>query len=264
MKRIMYLIVILIAALVIGGSFAFTQQDGRVQPIQSEYVSPEFMSVLEEGRRAGRIPALEGDFYFLDQFSAEYGKYNKQFKMFRLFDQEVPDLVILADVTWEAGGLYPSLIDTGCGFVFRNNDDARTEEADSFMHAQLVMEGKDFFWGLNKGKFVSYGRKYFRDPSFSRQTYKVAIFAHGSDVSVFVNGREVRRNLDVAVTTPGLIHYTVQSGTEQDYGTRCTFENINLFIPRTREIANVFEPDPQLPEIPEVPTADAGVKALCL
>lgn len=248
MKRILLFISIVLAALMINPSLALMQQqDGRVQPIHSDNVSPEFMRVLAAGLHSNRISTLEGDFYFLDRFSAEYAKNDQQFKLFRMFDKEVPNLVILADVTWEISGRYPSLIDTGCGFVFRNNDDSRLEEPDSFLHAQLVIEGKDFFWGMDKGNFVSYGRQYFRDPSIGRQTNQVAIFANGSDTSVLLNGNELRRNLDVAVTTPGMIHYTVQSGTEEGFGTRCTFENINLFIPRIRETVDNTNSDSQIP-----------------
>ncbi len=245
MKRIMLIIAIVIASLIISGSLA-AAPDGRVRPIQSEAVSAEFMSVLQEGIQSKRIDTLEGDYYYLGQFSAEYGKYDKKFKMFRLFDKEVADIVILADISWEAGGNYPSLTDSGCGFVFRNNDDARKEEADSYLHSQIVLEGKDFFWGLNKDQFVSYGRKYFADPTFGRKTYQVAIFANGRDTSVFINGKEVRRNLDVAVTTPGLIHYTVQSGTDKDHGMRCKFERINLFVPGERVTAYGADTDTEI------------------
>ncbi len=210
------------------------QQDGRVRLIPQDAVSGDFLKVLEEGVNSGRISSMEGDYYFLDKFVAEYKKFDKQFKMFRMFDVEVPNLVILADVTWKLGSQIPSAIDTGCGFVFRNNDDSRIDEPDSFMHAQLVMEGKDFFWGLHEGKFVSYGRKYFANPSANSITRKIAIFANGEDVSVLLDGRELRRNTNVAVTTPGMIHYTVQSGTDKGFGTRCFFENISLFVPDGR------------------------------
>jgi|GEM_PF-6435236 hypothetical protein len=143
MKRTLF-IVLALCQLLCFNVVTANQQDGRVRPVFKDNVSSEFMDVLDEGIQSGRTSSLEGDYFYLEKFSAEYRLSDGSFKLFRMFDQEVPNLVILADVTWLVGGNFPSTIDTGCGFVFQNNDDSREEEPDSFMHAQIVMEGKDF------------------------------------------------------------------------------------------------------------------------
>ena len=230
MKRFL-LICLLMCAVCLWGSAMAQLSDGRVHPITTEEIPLDFQQTIAEGIRSSRISTDEGDYYHLDQFIGEYNQYNRQSKLFRLFDNEVENFVVSADITFNAAHMYSDQLYTGCGFIFRNNDDARTEEPDSFLHTQLVTEGKDFLWGLKEGKFVSYGRKYFANPFASQRTFKVAVFANGADISVLLDGKELRRNKDVAVVTPGLIHYTVQSGNVVDYGMRCTFDNVNLFIP---------------------------------
>jgi hypothetical protein len=94
---------------------------------------------------------------------------------------------------------------------------------------------------LDNGKFVSYGRKYFANPSSFIPVRQLVIFASGSEISVLLDGRGLRRTSNVAVTTPGMIHYTVQSGTNKGFGTRYIFKNTTLFVPDGQLTSDIQE-----------------------
>lgn len=256
MKRTV-LIVILIgtlaaAAAVFASANRQDQDDGRLIPISVDKVPHEFIQVLEEGILSGRIyPSLTGSYYFRERFEAETNVFDRQVKLFRLFDPEVSAHVIFADVTWESADENPPEPDSSCGFVFRDNDrEAHPNEPDSFMISQIAMDRKDYLWGSNRDTLVNYGRKDFPDPKPDQKTHKLAVFANGSDVSVLLDGVELRRHFDVSVVNPGQIFYMIQSGTNTGFGTRCTFENVNLFVPdfQPAPVANI-PPGQQLPPI---------------
>ncbi len=214
--------------------------DGRVIPISPADMSADFIQILLEGVTRNWLPMpFGGTYYYRDHFTVEKNVRDNELKLFRLFDPEVSAQVLYAEITLERSGEDTNPAESACGFVFRDNNEQRISEPDNFLVTQIAMDGKDSFWGLNYGTLVNYSREEFTEPNPTNQKHKLAIFANGMNVVVLIDGVEIRNLLDVPVTSVGQIFYAIKSESASGYGTRCTFENVYLFVPDTQSISIV-------------------------
>lgn len=229
---IMVLIFLLTTAQLVSAQVFQMPDDGRVNGIPADAISPLFRETLTEGLQAGRIPTLNGSYYYRDRYELMSNIADRSARIFPLFDPEATTFALMAEITIENGDPGASLEESGCGFIFRNNDPAlHPTDPDSYMHALITMAGNQIFAGMNYNNPVAYETKKFAEANPNRQTHIVAVFANGSDSSVLINRQEVRRHFDLPVLTPGQFQYTIQSGSSTGFGTRCLFERVYLFIP---------------------------------
>ncbi len=76
---------------------------------------------------------------------------------------------------------------------------------------------------------MSYGKQNYDTHSTAGSAY-LTIVASENSVSVMVDDKVVKTAQNVALTNPGYLAYVVVSGTNKSYGTKCVFEETEIYL----------------------------------
>jgi len=143
------------------------------------------------------------------------------------------DFAIGADVSWETASETSDWWNTGCGFFLRPRDDDGlggyfvAETADGLPWLLWWKPGAEFLVDLLRpGSY-----DYYSNASAGKRTGSQHIVAivQGPTLRFLVNGDQKIYRDDVAERS-GFIGAVVVSGTNKDYGTRCDFSNLWLYV----------------------------------
>jgi Tol biopolymer transport system component len=143
----------------------------------------------------------------------------------QLSPSDQPDnFVIWADASWESASDKANWWESGCGFVFRE------EDVDNYYMVRLGMNGIVYFKRVRGGNQSTVGISPERLPlEVPEDNGNFILAVQGSNVMFFVDGMLVLNEQDISHET-GNLALTLSSGTNKDFGTRCSMENIELWI----------------------------------
>jgi hypothetical protein len=132
------------------------------------------------------------------------------------------DFVIRAHTEWESASKTANWFASGCGFVFREAD-----EENHYM-IYLALDGNVYMKGYVDGEFRELGREYAGGIDHLKGGADVMLVVEGSRIVYFVNGEKVlqRENSELRA---GNLALTLVSGTNKDYGTRCSITDIEVW-----------------------------------
>lgn len=132
------------------------------------------------------------------------------------------DFVIRAHTEWESASRTANWFDSGCGFVFRE------EDADNHYMIFLALDGNVYLKGYVDGKYKEFGKGYLGKIDFMKGGADVMLAVEGDHILYFVNGKKVleRNNSELS---KGNLALTLVSGTNKDYGTRCSITDIEVW-----------------------------------
>ena len=155
--------------------------------------------------------------HYVDAFSAGY-------------DEQVQDFAVWADIKQESAATvnYPEF--SGCGFIFRlqeSGDYYALLTKDSVVMASCLAGGGGQC--SRSGKTSGTGTVNLENPFDAR----FELVVHGAHAYALVNGEFVGEYTLFAdkLTDPGYFGYGIFSGTNKDFGTRCTFTNGAIWVP---------------------------------
>lgn len=176
------------------------------------------VSALEEG---GLLTKHEGRKIELDDFSAEWAQIN-WYQWLRT-GYSPSDFVIRADASWESASDKANWFNSGCGFVFREN------EVDNHYLILLDMDGNVELTRVKNRNQAVVGRSKSRYPvEKPADSANLMLAVEGDEIMFFVDGYLMLHQRDTALDS-GNLALTLMSGTNKDFGTRCTMENIELW-----------------------------------
>jgi TolB protein len=143
----------------------------------------------------------------------------------KLSTSNKPDnFVIWTDANWKSASDKANWWESGCGFVFRE------EDGDNHYLVYLGMNGIAYFKRLRGGYHstvaISPERLQLEKPE-EKGNFILAV--QDANVMFFVDGMLVLRGQDISHET-GNLALTLLSGTNKDFGTRCFMQNIELWI----------------------------------
>ncbi len=133
------------------------------------------------------------------------------------------NFVLKTDMTYETASTISDWPKAGCGFVFR------LEDNDNNYAIFYTLDGYVYMWSFESGKYVEKGRGYYGKPSTPDGNAQLMLVAEDDWVTFFVNGKQVFRKQDSKFSSGGL-YYSLQSGTNKDYGQHCVFENSEMWV----------------------------------
>jgi len=210
----------------------------------------EIEPLLEGLSEKGILHSSQGAYIPLEDFSDSLAKI--------FFIESYPtgyapaDFVFTGKVDWESDGNTPQLETSSCGIKFREKD------KNHFYIATLNLDGTVDFNVFNGGRWVNVGYAFFDKRSFHK-TASFTLIAEEDWVTILVDGEQMIRK-QLQTIREGDLSYTISSGINTGFGTRCKISSPQLFILNQElpEIEVEHTPTPMNPswetQTPEIPS----------
>ena len=182
--------------------------------------SAEMTRLMKELSDAGVISSPTGGSYRrLSDFEKAIAKIN-YFTYWRT-NQSPTNFVLTADTAWQSAYDKSNWFNAGCGFVFHETD------VNNAYYIFLGLDGNVYLVGIVKGQQSALATGYYGKVETMDGSAKVALVVNNGKILYYVNGKQVVNREDKRLPT-GNLAFTVFSGTNYDFGTRCTIENIEI------------------------------------
>ncbi len=187
----------------------------------------EFYTQVQDYYTKGYLSSNSGNYFKLEDFSQEWPQIN--WYQWWLINRYAADFVINAHFKWSTASPTPE--DSGCGFIFalQKNDNHYAVFLDKtrivFLENRVINGQRG---GYEVGKTRGTGRvNIVGDPS--EADFSLAV--NGNLAYITVNNEFVGEyTLSQDSTMLGQLGYTLLSGTNKDYGTRCEMTNVKLWV----------------------------------
>ncbi len=166
------------------------------------------------------INTTEGEYYTLPDFNEEWA----QLGWYQWYETgySPANFVLKADMEYETASTITDWPAAGCGFVFRLQD------SDNNYAIFYTLDGYVYMWAYQDGKYVEKGRGYYGKPTIPAGNAEIMLVTEGDMTYFYVNGTQVFKKKDSAFLN-GELFYSVQSGTNKDFGQMCNFTNVELW-----------------------------------
>lgn len=181
--------------------------------------SEAFLADIQTLENRGRLTEQDWTYHKLQDFQAEYAsRFNYRYDIAL---QNIKNFVVKATISWETASPTPEWNFTGCGFIFRMNDY-------DYMQASIYADGLTRVVGRKGIKPLTYGRSFY-DLHSPSGTKDVVLSVSDYQLTMMVDGRIVMKRTPLATALPGDFGFYTGSGTNYDFGTRCTFSNVEVY-----------------------------------
>jgi hypothetical protein len=138
------------------------------------------------------------------------------------------DFVVSAHVAWESASNRANWFNSGCGFVFRETPREGDDQALNHYLAYLGLDGVVYMARQTNGQYVELGKASYGRVDVPDGAAQIMLAVQGDRFHFFVNGEHVLTRED-AVLDSGNLNYTLLSGTNRDFGTRCEMTQVGLW-----------------------------------
>lgn len=169
----------------------------------------------------GVLSTTEGEFIPFEDWEQEVAKIN--YVNWYATDYAPKSFVIRANTEWNSASDIANWDRSGCGFVFGEEDE------NNFHLAYLGLDGIVRLQRWVKGTQEFLAEEQYGDVDIPDGSAEVMLVVNGKNVTYYVNGEKVLSSPD-NLLEPGTLSFTVLSGTNKDFGTRCKLTDVGLFI----------------------------------
>ena len=138
------------------------------------------------------------------------------------------DFVVRADVAWQSASDKANWFNSGCGFVFREAPREGDEQVLNHYLAYLGLDGVVYMARQSNGQYAELGKANYGKVDVPQGQAQIMLAVEGEHFNFFVNDTHVLSMTDGALDNGGL-SYTLLSGTNRDFGTRCEMTNVGLW-----------------------------------
>ncbi|MBW7893117.1 MAG: hypothetical protein H3C48_19270 [Chitinophagaceae bacterium] len=198
---------------------AFMKQTAEVEAqatAQAQGMADAVQSLVQQGV----LNSSSGTYYWMEDFTQSWA----QIGWYQWWSTGLAptNFVIRAHTEWESGSRTANWYESGCGFVFREEDE------DNHYMIFLALDGNVYLKGYVDGKYREFGKGYYGKVDFAKGSADVMLAVEGDNITYFVNGEKVlqRKNNELK---SGDLALTLMSGTNKDFGTRCRMSDIEIW-----------------------------------
>ncbi len=195
---------------------AATAQANAEATAQAETLFARIQSLYDEGL----VRSTEGTYYVMPNFDEKWAQIN-WYQWYPTFVSPT-NFVIRGDLAWDSGSDTANWFASGCGFVFR------AEDNDNHYVAWLTLDGYVSFVRQKSGYQTSLGSDYYGPLDKPSGNAEIMLIVDDTWILFYVNGKLVHRRQDQGLTD-GMLAYTLVSGTNKDFGTHCLLTNVELW-----------------------------------
>jgi len=200
----------------------------ETQDVAATQQTSDMQSRIQKYVQAGYLTSDKGNFTALVDSSSELAKKNYLSVKDAGFEDKTRDFAVWSHVKLSSAASvnYPEY--SGCGFIFRLADNGDSYRAMVTKDRVLMAMCRNLHC-TEVGKTKGSGRLSY-DNDFEAD---VELIVNDMSAHVLVDGQSIGDYSlsSTYLTDPGFVGYTVISGTNKDYGTRCEFSNGGLWTP---------------------------------
>ena len=138
------------------------------------------------------------------------------------------DFVVRAEVVWQSASDKANWFNSGCGFVFRETPRAGADDLINHYLAYLGLDGVVYMSRQLDSQFTALGEARYGRVTLPDGQANIMLAVEGSTFHFFVNDEHVLTREDGFLTS-GALSYTLLSGTNRDFGTRCEMTSVGLW-----------------------------------
>ncbi|RPI25210.1 MAG: hypothetical protein EHM70_20370 [Chloroflexota bacterium] len=182
---------------------------------QAQSMLDEIQPYIEDGY----VSTLEGDYYTLEDFHETWAQLRWYQYWWTGYDPD--NFVLQAHFAWLSASDKADWWASGCGFVFHEQD------VDNHYLVYLALDGNAYFSRFRNGNYARIGSGYYGSLDYMDGSADIALIVENGWVTFLVNGKKVFRLQDTTIPG-GNLAYTLNSGTNKDYGTSCTMTEVEL------------------------------------
>lgn len=187
----------------------------------SEDVPTDIARILKVLNLKDRIKSVGGSYFTIEDGTFELASIGAQ--NFIDLDVTATDFIMQTDVSWKSAYDKPNLEDAGCGFFFRS------QGSGTYLRAYLSMNGAIYLDAYRNDARIPIISYKYGDISVDGSG-TLAVAADTEKISILYNGNLLGTYTSATWMGTGSLGYVVKSGTNLDYGTRCTFSNSQIYI----------------------------------
>ena len=191
--------------------------------LQATMVASDLYGLVQAIKEQGFIKSSEGTYYKLWDFDKSWAQIN----WYQWWDTSYSptNFVIRTNAAWESAYTKADLFNSGCGFVFHAKD------VDNHYMIFLAMDGYAYLIRYKNGVYSDLNKGYYGKLAIPADEAKLMLAVENGRITFFVNDKKVLRWFDNTIPT-GILAYTLNSGTNKDWGTRCQMTNTELWVLR--------------------------------
>jgi hypothetical protein len=166
------------------------------------------------------VSSSKGTYYRVQDFTGEWAKLG--YYHWWPLNRKPTNFAIKADVNWESAVPLGNPSKSGCGFVFHENG------ASDLHISFLSLDGYSRNYRTEKNVISDLKGNYAGKFNYTADKATIMLVVDYQWITFFVNGKQVVRFQDDRLDGGGLA-FAVASGSNNDFGTRCTFQNVDLW-----------------------------------
>ncbi|MHC1773242.1 MAG: hypothetical protein AB9907_16210 [Flexilinea sp.] len=133
------------------------------------------------------------------------------------------DYILQSDISWKSAYEKPDYINSGCGFIFRSEDEY------TFQRVYIALDGNIYLSAFRNGTEIPIMTYNYGTWSLEGEG-TLTLVADEAKISVLYNENLLGTVYNATWMATGSAGLVVQSGTNYDYGTACTFKNSQAYI----------------------------------
>lgn len=183
---------------------------------QAESMKQDLQNLVDKNL----IQNAEGHYYRVQDLTGEWAKLG--YYHWWPLDRKPTNFAIRADVNWEIASPSANYSKAGCGFVFNE------QGPDNLHFSFLSMDGYVRNIRVEKRIFTDLQGKYAGKFKFPADSAAIMLVVEKQWITFLVNDIVVVHFKDDHLTDGGL-SMAVASGTNNGFGTRCQFQNVELW-----------------------------------
>lgn len=191
---------------------AITEATEQAQPMAD---------LLEQLKADGYLTSTTGEYMRYPDHEQEQAKIN-YLDIFPTF-LSPESFVIRVDIAYQSASDVANWFNSSCGFLFRSDLDKG-----DFYQAVLSLDGNVEIKRWRNSNPAPLATTYYGQMDTPNGNFEMVLIVEGPQIAVLINGVKVIQLSD-SVLTDGDLFFTLTSGTNKDYGTRCSFSNIDLW-----------------------------------
>jgi hypothetical protein len=201
---------------------AQTSETASAEAILSATQTAQPMQALVDSlAKDGYLKTAEGTYYQIEPFDKSWAQLN-WYKWWGT-SYSPTNFVLHTHTNWWSASRKANWYASGCGFVFHEADEA------NHYFIGLVLNGNVVLHRVKDGIYTALGHNLYGNIDVPDGSAEVTLVMEDGWITFFVNGKKVLRTKDTSIPG-GDLAFSLISGTNKDFGTRCLMTDTELWI----------------------------------